>query len=145
MDDSTKNFVNQVIGWVGGQGTKQKERTGVSGWMVGLGVGAVALIILAVMYYRAWLVGRKTAQLLHEKDVSEAAAAKAVSDAVIAKNRAEVVEHLRRVDVERARVKAADEALKTLDTEKRKALEEIDALKSWRDVDSYLSGGPGSR
>lgn len=141
MEAEMKTVLDQLATWVKDQGTAQKERSGAGGWLAGLGVAVVALIGIALLYWRDWNKGKELAKLQHEKDVALQEAKRAEALSRIKENENKIEELHARSDFYKARIVDIDKQIKTVDAVKAGAINDIDHLKNWRDVDRYLGGG----
>lgn len=136
--------LQQVAEWFLQKGAQQKKRSKLSAWAVGLLIGGLALLVVGAMYFFVWRKGAQLAKLLHERDLArEKAKASAIA--------AETEKAQQKVDLLRTEAVAAlkhvgalDDEIRKVEDDKAQVLASIDALKSWDDVDRYLSGGGNS-
>jgi len=140
MDAETTEWVHKLVGWLQGQGKEQKDRTGIQGWMIGVGLAALALFGFAALYIKQYLAGMERAKLEHERDVQIEEAKRTKIAAQIIANEANAAELHKKADEARARVDAIDVKLKDADTKVARTINAIDDLKNWRDVDRYING-----
>jgi septal ring factor EnvC (AmiA/AmiB activator) len=136
-----KKLGNKLTEWVKGQGGKQQKRGKPWSWIAGLVVAAIAMLTIGIMYWRAWRQGKELAKLKHERDVAEQNKARAEVEDRVARNEEEAKKLLEEAAAADKRAAAIDAKLKEAADAKTKTDEDIDALKNWRDVDRYLSGG----
>jgi uncharacterized protein HemX len=137
-----KAFVEKLADWVKSQGPKQQSRSGTSGLIVGALVAGVAMLTLAFMQWRSWRQGQKLAALEHERDVQNQKAEMAKALAKVKDNEAAITDLTYEAAKADERIAAIDAEMKQTDDAKVRTLDEIEKIKSWRDVDRYLAGEP---
>jgi uncharacterized membrane protein YebE (DUF533 family) len=137
--------LDQLIGWVKTQGTQQKDRSGISGWLVGGAVTVAALGCIAWLYYRNWQQSKQLAQLEYDRDVHEQESKRAVVQKALAANEEDASKHRQAIVAAEIEIATIDAAAKLVDDARAKTLDEIDNIKNWRDVDRYLGGGSGTK
>lgn len=141
MTAPEKQMLDRLADWVKNQGSKQQDRPQPWSWVTGLLVAAIAMLAIGFFYWRSWRQGKKIAKLLHEKDVQEQEAAKAKVDRSVRETNIEAARRRKRASEAYLRAQELDRKVKEASDHRTKTAEEIDALKNWRDVDRYLSGG----
>jgi septal ring factor EnvC (AmiA/AmiB activator) len=146
MDDQQMTqvvgFVEKLATWVKSQGYLQKERAGTRGWLVGLGIATVAFLGIAALLWRQRMAGAALAKLQHERDVAAQEAKRAEAQVHIRENERKIEELQAKANDARARIVDIDAKITQVDHQRSKAIDDIDDLKNWRDVDRYLGGGP---
>lgn len=123
--------------------TKQKQTSSQSGsstggWIAGLVTLVLFLIVVAIFAFQAWKSGKETARLLHEAAVRDEAARTARVDAQLAENASTAVELLEKVDSLEEESELLREQASVEAERHTKALEQINSIASWDDVDSLL-------
>ena len=114
------------------------EESGELADLAGLVVGVVSLVTLALLAWQARRKGRELAKLKHERDrlkheeIRSRMAAEALKDKVLIDKHIEVYKALKE-EISLLAVKVAE-----IDQQEQEALEKIDAIKNWEEVDSYL-------
>jgi hypothetical protein len=124
---------------------KKSEYNGNSGWISALVAGVLVAIVTAVYGFFAWQRGKELAKLKHEAAVAEEREYQALVDATIA-----ATDEQREAAMQK--VAEAEEALRVLRqqelahrAETYDAINKLNLIVSWDDVDSYLAGDdPGS-
>jgi len=139
--DAPKGTLDSVNKWVKDQGKKQESRSTPMAWVTSLIVGAVALLAVGFMYWRSWKQGRELAKLKHEKDVAVQGEIRAKAQSALDENNKAAAVHSLSVQKSKQLVEKLEGDLKAIEARKVKTDAEINALKSWDDVDRYLESG----
>jgi septal ring factor EnvC (AmiA/AmiB activator) len=135
-----RSTLDKIAGWVRGQGQKQPQRSAAGGWVTGLVVAAIAMLVVGALYFRAWRQGRKLAKLLHEKDVAEQEVARKKAADRVKLNNEEAMKLEAEIEATEKDIAVLDSELNAASARKTRTDETIDALRNWRDVDRYLDG-----
>ena len=138
MPVSLELLKETVSGWIVKQKQTKSTQKAPYRWVAGLVVGVVSLVTLALLAWQARRKGRELAKLKHERDrlkheeIRSRMAAEALKDKVLIDKHIEVYKALKE-EISLLAVKVAE-----IDQQEQEALEKIDAIKNWEEVDSYL-------
>ena len=131
-----KELLDKIVNWLK---DKKNSDSGVWGWVSGLLVTAVSMIVLGILYWKAYKQGQKLAKLLHERDVAEQEVVRNELIAVVENNEAKIAERSKKIDAIYNDIKVIDLRLGELENAKQTTTARIASLKGWDDIDSYLS------
>jgi len=139
MDNETKKTLDKVVDWI--KSNKETHGGSKSPWslVVGLMTAAVALLATGFMYYRAWKQGKVIAKLKHEKDLAEQVKLTGEVARQVSKNKVQAAILRKKGKLAEEKIKELDTQLKELDDVRTKTTNDIKAINSWSDVDSFLS------
>ena len=108
-------------------------------WIWGLLLFAVTAIATGLLYWRLHKKGKELAKLKHEKDVAKQEVERAIVKNEISKHettikvaKESVLRKLEKVTVLQRKIAIAEDNI-------RKVRNNVQALKNWDDIDSYLS------
>ncbi len=142
MTDNAQEKDPPVVVWVEKQGVAQTQRNVLWRWIAWIGIAAVALGGVIVLYYKMWSKSRELAKLKHERDIAAENQIKAGVDAKVADELKGFREA--RADAAQATedIRKLEEKINGAEIERLKLEGDIDALRSWDDVDRYLARKP---
>lgn len=113
-----------------------KKRTGAIFGFLG---GAVALLLIGLLSWRAHRNGKKLAKLLHEKAVNEEKKIRAKNLEKIARSEAKKKEAAERIAEIEKKIEVVDESIKVAKDIRQKTKETIEQIKDWDALDEYLN------
>jgi len=116
-----------------------EKKKGKKGWIAGLVGATLALIAIAVLYWRLRASGKELAKLRHERDVARERAVQAKTDMMVAENTSQVAEALARAEAASEEVAVIRHHIQETVEAQRTAHALIDSLKSWEDIERYLN------
>ena len=148
MPDNTAELdkVIEVVGEaVKDKTPKEEKKVSPWGWVSGLVVAAIGMLLLAGLSWWLNRKGRELAKLKHERDVLKARAHIDQVNANLATNNDEASRLV--VRSAKASIKAGiiDEQVKEVERAAKAVKDKIDAIENWDGVDRFLAGRSDGR
>ena len=101
--------------------------------------GGVAFFALAVAGYQNWRKGKKLARVLHKKDVAAKEHAILLADVEVKKNKDKYNDTVKSIHRTKKVLNHLNLQIKKHRNESDETAKQIESLKSWDDIDKYLS------
>lgn len=127
-----------ISGWIVEQKQARPNQKAPYRWVTGLVVGIVSLITLSLLAWQAKRKGQELASLKHDRDRLKQEEIRSRLSAENAKHQSRIDKHLEVYEAMKEEVSLLDTQIEKINQEERTALERIDAIKNWEEVDSYL-------
>lgn len=128
---------NTVSGWIVEQQKARTEQKAPYRWITGLVVSLVSLITLAVLAWQARRKGEELARLKHQRDLLKEQEQRARVAAQDAKTEERSKQHMELCESLKLENDRLDARITNIHLDEKTALEKIDAIKNWDEVDSY--------
>lgn len=139
MSLTLQELKKTVSGWIVDQKKTQAKRSAPWKWIIGAFVGVVTLITMALLHWQAVRKGREVAKLKHKQDVAQQKVLRSQLAIKTDALKAETDAYLDTVKDLRIQYGLLGVRAEEVEEEKKKALEKINAIKNWQDVDKYLT------
>lgn len=132
--------------WIKNQAPKQESRSAPMQWVAGTVVSLAALIVVAVLYWKAYKQGQEIAKLKHERDVQVANEEYQRTKSAVAQTDIEAALAKKRANEALSEAIEITKKIEELNHAKSQVEAEITAVSNWRDLDAYLArkGNGGS-
>lgn len=135
--DKLKTAIDQLIETV--NENKESTKKGKSNnWIVALVIGIFAFLLTAVFGFLAWRRGKEVAKLKHAAALADEAKHQASIDLELSANKEERDKALEAAAMAEQQAHALQEALARANGDHARAIQTLEAIISWDDVDTYL-------
>lgn len=117
---------------------RSSNPTGWRNWLIGIAVSLVTLSLGMVFAIRTYFSQREIAKLKHERDVLIEKAHKSHVDVSLSASRAERDQHERLATEALKRAAEAHRKVIVIEYDNATAINKINKLKSWADMDAFV-------
>ena len=145
MAEDLPSFLKDLVSWAlskSPQQTNTKQQptstsSKITTWLV---VSCVVVLALGILYAYLWIRGRKLAKLQHERDVAAEAsiqAQEALKNGILIKDIQVTQDDVKKHE---ENVAGIDAKIASLNANKDDINDKIQKLRSWNDLDNFMSG-----
>jgi uncharacterized protein HemX len=142
-EDKLEKVIDAVEKAVKDKSPKKEKKSTPWGWLTGIFVAAIGMILIAGLSWWLSRKGRELAKLKHERDVREAQAHVDKINAHIEKNADKTNQLVLRAAKKKIEAEIIDRDVKELEKAEKAIKDQIDAIKDWDGVDRFLAGDSG--